>query len=422
MPKRRAGAAAFTPPTKVSHHSVSASSSDATTKAIRLLVTAALETWCHHLLYVRRVYPSNSFANSYFLGLRVKANRHPAVVAYISRAVEAAVPALIGSRRVADEFSFEVTTEVRDSNDSVPASGTHQNRYEKKSEEASNIKGKETQSMAFSSGSSQKFTNTSEEREKAQKAPNNTQSSVSSLSTTAVQQQKQSQESEQKHNSQDSEEVATIIETAPRSSLGEGIASSQATTTSITANSQQQQQPLENISVQVLERFSLFFSAPLEPPHNVNDNTPKNSTCAGGGVVADIEDGAIRRNNNNNKKRKGANGTITRQENSARLMLSELEQAFRHLILNLSNVKRDRVPPCSSLSFKLVLHVNDHQQVCPEIEKAFDAGSWHPCSSETERVARERRPRLPLYEVDVDNCKIRFHMQRKNENSETRGS
>ena len=36
--------------------------SEATTS---LLLSAVLEAWCHQLLYVRNVYPRNSFANTY---------------------------------------------------------------------------------------------------------------------------------------------------------------------------------------------------------------------------------------------------------------------------------------------------------------------------------------------------------------------
>ena len=96
--------------------------STSTALTIPLLVSAFLETWCHQLLYVRRIYPSDTFANSYFLGLQVKVNRHPAVVQYISKAVEVAVPALMdntsssssSSNRVADEFSLEIVQERLD--------------------------------------------------------------------------------------------------------------------------------------------------------------------------------------------------------------------------------------------------------------------------------------------------------------------
>lgn len=73
------------------------------------LLGATLETWCHHLLYVRNVYPRETFCNSYFLGVRCKACRHKSVVDYISAAVKVAVPALVG--KVADDFLFEIIDE-----------------------------------------------------------------------------------------------------------------------------------------------------------------------------------------------------------------------------------------------------------------------------------------------------------------------
>ena len=399
--------------------------SSKSTEAIRLLMSAALETWCHQLLYVRRVYPSESFADSYFLGVRVKANRHPAVVAYISKAVKVAVPALIGSsmgtgnsnNRVADEFSLEVVAEGEHCSDSIDAVEDRGNFTARNntSEEATSKRPQKdvAQTLVFSSCSSPSASQESNSKlaHNTRKSPNQSQTtrkaasqqSASSLSTAVAQQQLQ--QSAHRSHSQDSKGISSVEGEATTMEGGD----SQDTETSGATQQQQQQSPLENNSLQVLEKFSLFFSSPLER----NNDTDRDSS-------SDIEDGFG--NNTSNKRRRGADAATRArpvhrhpQDDNTAQRVSELECAFRNLILNLSSLKRDRVTPSESLSFKLVLHmtVNDRQNVCPDIEKAFEAGSWYPCTTETESMARERRPRLPLYQVNVDDCNIRFHMQRK---------
>ena len=59
------------------------------------LLAAALETWLHLLLYVRCVYPRDTFQCIRFLGVRCKANRHPVVASYISDSLRVAVPVLL---------------------------------------------------------------------------------------------------------------------------------------------------------------------------------------------------------------------------------------------------------------------------------------------------------------------------------------
>lgn len=59
------------------------------------LLSATLETWCHQVLYAQQVYPRDTFAATRFLGIACFANRHPAVVGYISDAIHVAAPALL---------------------------------------------------------------------------------------------------------------------------------------------------------------------------------------------------------------------------------------------------------------------------------------------------------------------------------------
>jgi hypothetical protein len=77
------------------------------------LLSAALETWAHQLLYTRSVYPNDSFGAVRFLGVQCFVNRHPDVVSYIKATVQLAVPALL--RGAADQLSLIVTGEREDS-------------------------------------------------------------------------------------------------------------------------------------------------------------------------------------------------------------------------------------------------------------------------------------------------------------------
>lgn len=81
-------------------------------KRWELLLGSTLETWAHHLLYVRHVYPRETFCLSTFLGVRCRANRHPDVVAYIKDSIKTAVPALVGG--VADEVALTITANADD--------------------------------------------------------------------------------------------------------------------------------------------------------------------------------------------------------------------------------------------------------------------------------------------------------------------
>jgi hypothetical protein len=68
------------------------------------LWTATLETWCHQILFARRIYPKETFCSTRFLGIQCKANRHPGVVSYIFETIRVAVPAILNG--VANELSL----------------------------------------------------------------------------------------------------------------------------------------------------------------------------------------------------------------------------------------------------------------------------------------------------------------------------
>jgi hypothetical protein len=68
------------------------------------LLSATLESWAHHMLYVRHVYPRETFGGSSFLGVRCYVARHPGVVSYITNTLKVAVPSLLAG--VADEISL----------------------------------------------------------------------------------------------------------------------------------------------------------------------------------------------------------------------------------------------------------------------------------------------------------------------------
>uniref|UniRef100_A0A7S2A333 HORMA domain-containing protein n=1 Tax=Trieres chinensis TaxID=1514140 RepID=A0A7S2A333_TRICV len=70
------------------------------------LLGATLEACVHEILYVRSVYPRDSFAPSRHLGVSCHASRHPGVVDYVYDALSVAVPSLV--RGVADEIALVV--------------------------------------------------------------------------------------------------------------------------------------------------------------------------------------------------------------------------------------------------------------------------------------------------------------------------
>jgi len=70
------------------------------------LLGGTLEASIHELLYVRRIYPRDSFAPNRFLGVSCHASRHPAIVDYVYNFLEVAVPALCAG--TADELALVV--------------------------------------------------------------------------------------------------------------------------------------------------------------------------------------------------------------------------------------------------------------------------------------------------------------------------
>lgn len=74
------------------------------------LINFTLETWVHQLLYVRMVYPPDTFTISSFLGIRCYVCRHPDVDTYITETLKIVVPSLMSN--VANEISFIITDDV----------------------------------------------------------------------------------------------------------------------------------------------------------------------------------------------------------------------------------------------------------------------------------------------------------------------
>jgi len=402
---------------------------------IHMITMAALETWCHQLLYIRRIYPSDSFANSYFLGVRCKVNRHPGVVNYISQAVQVAVPALLLSvdttpnhdpnRALVDAFSLEV---VVDSLDAPPPShrpqqATDPDQKTNGSTAASTapkettIARKDHRQLSSQNPSTRSKEETKQSQTPLPPPPSSTtalsrldqsQHSMSSLSTTAA----------HPTHSQQSDEGKSVTFVEDKGISKTDAQNKERQDTSRKSNSmslpQEEEEDetqsstlLQNKSVQVLEKFSLLFSH----PYSANRN----------GHIADMED-------------IGRMNSCTTLDNSifTAQSVQATERAFRNLILHLSNLKRDRVAPVDSLSFKLVLHIRQANNCTNKkqpttatsptggsssgsssLEKALDAGMWYPCSTETQVMAEARNPCMPLYQVEAGPCNIQFHVQRK---------
>jgi hypothetical protein len=55
----------------------------------------ALEIFIHQVLYVRRIYPKDSFCSTRFLGVQCHACRHPKVVSYIGNSLKVSIPAIV---------------------------------------------------------------------------------------------------------------------------------------------------------------------------------------------------------------------------------------------------------------------------------------------------------------------------------------
>ena len=60
-----------------------------------LLWKSTFEMFCHQILYVRKLYPKDSFMKTRHLGVQCYVNRHPDIVSYITETVSMATHALI---------------------------------------------------------------------------------------------------------------------------------------------------------------------------------------------------------------------------------------------------------------------------------------------------------------------------------------
>jgi HORMA domain len=58
------------------------------------LVVSSFEAWCHHLLFVRQLYPSETFISARVLGVSVKKCGHPMVSKYITEMLRLGIPCL----------------------------------------------------------------------------------------------------------------------------------------------------------------------------------------------------------------------------------------------------------------------------------------------------------------------------------------
>lgn len=346
---------------------------------------AALETWCHQLLYVRRVYPSNTFCDSYFLGIRYKANRHPGVVEYISNAIQVAVPALM--ERVADEFCLEV---INEKTEEEANAGDEEDAVEKKSNSSllsaefgsspSDSQERAAKRLKSQRSSPQSPTNQIDLQPMTLFQNQQSQQSMSSLSSTNVQRRSLSQDSASSSKNTDNESRTNLQ--AP----------------------EKETSTLAYQSSQVLEKFSLYFSPTSDettesepkPPPPTNNPTKKLGPLF-----------------TKHKRNARANQGPSPEQLQQQAILAELERGFRHLILNVSNLNRDRVVPCDTLSFQVVLHVQNRQKTCTALDKALEAASWYPASTET-----TERPHMPLYQVLVNDWDIQFHRQRRVEKRE----
>ena len=67
----------------------------------------SLEACIHEILYVRSVYPRESFVPSRYLGVSCHASRHPGVVDYIYESLTVAVPAIVSG--AGDEIALVIT-------------------------------------------------------------------------------------------------------------------------------------------------------------------------------------------------------------------------------------------------------------------------------------------------------------------------
>jgi hypothetical protein len=72
----------------------------------------ALEVFVHQLLYIRKVYPRDTFGASRFLGAQCHICRHPGVVSYINKAIETVVSEFLLNGGC-NEFVVEIYDQIK---------------------------------------------------------------------------------------------------------------------------------------------------------------------------------------------------------------------------------------------------------------------------------------------------------------------
>ena len=432
-------------------HRHPSSAMSAVVSPVHMLVSAALEAWCHQLLYVRRVYPKESFCDTYFLDIQCKANRHPGVASYIQNAIEVSTPALVGpDNRVADEISLEVI-------DCQHTLSSSSSSYEPEQQETKTPSGKrkadpflpssssstspaiqqlhvthqQHQQRTPSSSTSERYdTNTQSSKkhkylscQQPEEEVGSTQQSVSSMSTTELLQQKhQQQYPEDDKNNRGTTLKSNSFSLTPTihdSVEHNGINQDEQKHDTNTPEQPQAiyQKPLLQPKVfKVLEKFSLSFSSTLKNAREdnvINSRVDENRSTTDNHQKRPKLPSLFQKKSNRRSSASSNKAEAARQkeEDDNDALLKELERSFRNLLLNLQSLKRDRVPASEGLCFKLVLHVDNGQKICPQIQNAFEVGSWYPCSCETTGAVAEDRDTMFHYEANVQDCAIRFYIQ-----------
>jgi len=88
--------------------------------AVRTLWKDTLEIFIHQILYRRKVYPTDTFCSTRYIGTQCKINRHPGVAAYIKEALQVIVPIFFDDdhddcgERYSRQFGEELLVEIHD--------------------------------------------------------------------------------------------------------------------------------------------------------------------------------------------------------------------------------------------------------------------------------------------------------------------
>lgn len=97
--------------TTADHNNASASGrqdEDVDPEELTLLWKGAMEIFIHQLLYVRKIYPHDTFVLTRFLETHCHACRHPGVVSYIDEALEMVVSTLLDTDNDCDELVVQI--------------------------------------------------------------------------------------------------------------------------------------------------------------------------------------------------------------------------------------------------------------------------------------------------------------------------